>query len=31
MEPVYTSPAQRGHEIQIAYLLGLKVSCRPPP
>eukprot|EP00966_Prymnesium_polylepis_P268926 6212819-Prymnesium_polylepis.1 len=24
MEPVYTKPAQKGHEIQIAFLLGLK-------
>ena len=26
MEPVYTTPAQRGHEIQIAFLIGLKVA-----
>jgi len=26
MEPVYTSSAQRGHEIQIAFLLGLTVA-----
>ena len=26
MEPVYTTAAQRGHEIQIAFLLGLKVA-----
>ena len=26
MDAVYTTPAQRGHEIQIAFLLGLKVA-----
>ena len=26
MEPIYTAAAQRGHEIQIAFLLGLKVG-----
>ena len=26
LEPVYTTPAQRGHEIQIAFLIGLKVA-----
>ena len=26
MEPVYTTRAQRGHEIQIAFLIGLQVA-----
>ena len=29
MEPVYTKPAQKGHEIQIAFLLGLKQVSAP--